>query len=290
MWVPAPTPPAPASEGMLQPGVKAIRFADDLDGWAFGSSLWSTHDGGATWHAVTIPGVPADSTVALEAAGGVATLIADAGKPLGGPEIATSPVTEDAWHVTGPGVGLGAGPANQPILVLAGGAGWFIQNDRTVIGGARRVGGTWQAWQPPCLDANGPALLAAATPAVVVAECDAGVWGPAGAGTLAGDHLYRSTDGGRTFAVVPQSLPLDLITTVAMPDASEIDIAGAVGTRSAIAASTDGGRSWRITYRGLPNEDVSYLGFTTPTQGVAISGRRLLMTRDGGQSWSPVSL
>ncbi len=37
-------------------GVTGIRFADDLHGWAFGPSLWSTADGGQTWHKRAIPG------------------------------------------------------------------------------------------------------------------------------------------------------------------------------------------------------------------------------------------
>jgi hypothetical protein len=37
-------------------GVTEIRFADDLHGWAFGPTLWSTDDGGATWAKQQIPG------------------------------------------------------------------------------------------------------------------------------------------------------------------------------------------------------------------------------------------
>ena len=37
-------------------GVTEVRFADDLHGWAFGPSLWSTADGGTTWTKEPIPG------------------------------------------------------------------------------------------------------------------------------------------------------------------------------------------------------------------------------------------
>ena len=37
-------------------GVRGVRFADPADGWVFGSDLWSTHDGGATWNRLTIGG------------------------------------------------------------------------------------------------------------------------------------------------------------------------------------------------------------------------------------------
>ena len=45
--------PAPVATLQTSSGgsgqVGQIRFADALDGWAFGSALYATHDGGATW-------------------------------------------------------------------------------------------------------------------------------------------------------------------------------------------------------------------------------------------------
>ncbi|HEX9411056.1 MAG TPA: hypothetical protein VF986_05110 [Actinomycetota bacterium] len=37
-------------------GVTEVRFADDLNGWAFEPALWATSDGGATWHRQAPPG------------------------------------------------------------------------------------------------------------------------------------------------------------------------------------------------------------------------------------------
>lgn len=37
-------------------GVTAVRFADDLHGWAFDPALWATADGGATWKRQAPPG------------------------------------------------------------------------------------------------------------------------------------------------------------------------------------------------------------------------------------------
>ncbi len=72
-WVgiPAPTDGLdnPRSGSTLQSGVSEIRFADNLNGWVFGSDLWSTHDGGATWSRVT-SGPGAASVVDLESSGG----------------------------------------------------------------------------------------------------------------------------------------------------------------------------------------------------------------------------
>src|SRR5580658_1050206 len=42
-------------------GLDRLRFADASDGFAFGSQLWATHNGGASWHRVTaVPGYITD--------------------------------------------------------------------------------------------------------------------------------------------------------------------------------------------------------------------------------------
>jgi photosystem II stability/assembly factor-like uncharacterized protein len=35
-------------------GVSEVLFANDRDGWVYGQGIWSTHDGGVTWHEDTI--------------------------------------------------------------------------------------------------------------------------------------------------------------------------------------------------------------------------------------------
>lgn len=276
------------------PGGFGLRFADQLDGWAFGHVLWDTHDGGLTWKQVAIPGLPDGSLVALEASAGnvQVTGFADAG----GFRMATSPVSSDSWRLSTVTVPAGAGPVPQPQLVLQGQAGWLIENDRVVTGGARLVGGAWQAWQPPCLDVLGPATLAAANAQDVTAVCDVGLWG-----TPQGDHLYRSSNGGQTFVETGPRLPVDGVVSIAAPSSSAIVVAG-YGPNAAgaeVVASTDGGLTWTVALSPgqLGTSSVSYLGFTTATQGVLITSNgggnspeltQLLMTRDGGRTWTPV--
>jgi photosystem II stability/assembly factor-like uncharacterized protein len=104
--------------------------------------------------------------------------------------------------------------------------------------------------------------------------------------------LYASTDGGDSFSLVG---PLPHNTSsgpIAVPPGTTT-VVGATG--SGIIATFDGGRSWQTvsTTAGL-----SYVGFTTSTQGVAISEQAasssvpntsMLMTRDGGRTWVPVA-
>jgi photosystem II stability/assembly factor-like uncharacterized protein len=267
-------------------GVSGLRFANPLDGWAFGPGLWATHDGGLTWKQLTIPGLPGGAVAALEASAGAVQVVAYDGNTTF--RIASSPVSSEAWLLSALKVPVGAGPVPEVQLVLQGQAGWLLENDRVVTGGARLVGGTWQTWQPPCLDVAGPALLAAANAQDLTAACDVGVWA-----TPQGEHLYRSTNGGQTFVETGSQLPVKGISAIAAPTTSTV-VAAVSGPGNAIelVASSNGGLTWTSVLVTGPVQ-VIYLGFTTATQGVLItsdSGSRtqLLMTRDGGHTWLPV--
>ncbi|HEY5487275.1 MAG TPA: hypothetical protein VIK06_06485 [Candidatus Limnocylindrales bacterium] len=288
-WTRIAAPPTSHSTTGLQAGngVSNLRFADALDGWAFGPGLWATHDGGKTWKQLTIPGLPGAAVAALEASAGAVQVVAYDGNTTF--RIASSPVSSDAWLLSALKVPVGAGPVPEVQLVLQGQAGWLLENDRVVTGGARLVDGTWQAWQPPCFDVTGPALLAAANAQAVTAVCDVGQWS-----TPQGEHLYRSTDGGQTFAETGPKLPVEGISAIAAPTTSTIVVAATGPSTNAIEviASRDGGLTWASVLIPGPVQ-VAYLGFTTATQGVLItsdpgSRTQLLMTRDGGHTWTPV--
>ena len=291
-----------AAEAAVGSGIGGLRFADPNDGWAFGPDLWATHDGGVTWHQVTIPGMDAGQVVALEASGGYvhAALYDLTGTSSPAVRVATSPIGTDAWQLSTATVPIGAGPVPGTQLVLSGTSGWLLQVDRTVVGGARLVNGTWVAWTPPCASVVGPAVLAASSPTELVAACDVGLWS-----TPKGEHLYVSHDGGTTFAETGSPVPLDQTAEIASPASGSVFVAGTTSQGSAIVGSVDGGTNWQTTLRvaqsGSQDATFTYLGFTTSTQGVAITASgagtsnglqqvgTLLMTRDGGQTWSKVS-
>ncbi len=293
--IPAPDAPiAPAAESTG--GISRLRFADPLDGWAFGPDLWVTHDGGSSWQRVTLPGTGAGGQVmALETSGGLVHVAFMEADPAGGIRIATSPVATDAWTVSSDRLQVGAGPAPQAQLVLHGTAGWLVEVNRTVVDGARLTATGWQAWQPPCLDANGPALLAAASADQLVAACDVGVWS-----TPSGVHLFTSSDGGTSFAEAAARVPvLGLWGSAAAPASPTVVVAGNLSNGGmGLVASFDLGRTWSTVYDSKALAAISELGFTTQSQGVAIvtrgsssgSSSQLLMTRDGGRTWAPVTL
>ena len=271
--------------GQGAPGISGLRFADARNGWAFGPDLWATHDGGATWARLTIAGLPADAAiVALETARGTVHAVVLDGQDY---RVASSPIGSDDFRLSAVRVPVGAGPVPSVQLVLSGVAGWLIENDRTVVGGARLVNGAWVAWQPPCADVVGPAFLAASSPTELAAACDVGLWG-----TSTGDHLYLSHDGGSRFVESGAAVPLQMAAQVASASQSVIVVGGSDATGAVLVATFDGGRTWAVVAH-LGAVAIADLGFTTATQGVVITASAngtasLLMTRDGGRTWRAV--
>jgi hypothetical protein len=285
-WSRLPAPATTLSEIRGTPeggsGVSALRFASARDGWAFGPELWATHDGGHTWHRSRVPGFGAAPVLALEAARGtVHAVLYDGAASF---RIASSPTNREAWQLASLQIMVGAGPVPEIQLVLSGRAGWVLQNDRTVVNGARLVGGAWREWVPACASVIGPAQLAASSALDVVAVCDVGQWS-----TPAGERLFVSRDGGTTFMRTGPRLPTTGAFGVASPSRATIMVAGLLHDSLRLVGSFDGGRTWR-TVLSLGGASPVDLGFTTPSQGVIVTGSgRLFMTRNGGHTWAGVT-
>ena len=301
-WVGIPAPRTPLSPADSNGGVTYLRFANLANGWAFGPQLWVTHDGGAHWNQITLPGAaPGGDVMDVETAGGV--VYAAVAGTNGMIQIESSPVGVNQWTVSPTEVPIGAGPVPSVQIVLQGGSGWLIENDRTVVGGARLVGGAWVAWQPPCAGAEGPAMLAASSATRLVAVCDYGLWGSS---TTPFEQLYGSTDGGTTFQLISNTVGSGAygISLIATPPApGTIVLANPTSTSGAtqeLVASFDGGSTFAAVTqpaRSFPSSTGRWqeLGFTTTTQGVAIglgpggASGFMLMTYDGGHTWTTVA-
>jgi hypothetical protein len=291
----------------------SVRFADAQDGWVYGfvrtngslgltvtPALWSTHDGGTTWHSVALAGITAaDSSILdLEAGDGHAYVVAQVGDSV---KLESTAVAHDAWTaVTGLHLGLPAGGSNMSgAIVLQADVGWLVVgNDRGTTGSARLVGGKWQDWTPPCADVGGTlAYPAAASPSYLAAVCVMGGFAsplsksaPKGA-TVESSWLYVSTNGGTSFNAVSQlgKLGTEVGGVIASPAPGIIFLSRSTPTANELEASFDGGHHWSVVYNGSFN----YLGFTTASQGVAIvgsaSGTAMIMTHNGGHAWQKVS-
>ena len=265
-------------------GVSEVRFADPRDGWAYGPDLWSTHNGGSTWTKAVL-----GSVWSLEAASGlVHTVAVQSDNTVA---IDTSPTSRDAWTRTG-SLQIGAGPIPSADLVLQGSSGWVIENDRGVIGADHLVSRHWPAWRPPCATTGGQAVLSAPTRFSLVAVCQQGIWGPPAPPAV---RVYFSNDGGATFYRRGVALPGDPNSSgnvVGSPAPGVVVTDAFANNHAELIETFNGAASWQIVAAISPLMVFTYLGFTSPMQGVALTTgagtSSLLMTFDGGRRWSTV--
>jgi hypothetical protein len=265
-----------------------VRFADPLDGWVFGPDLWSTHDGGSTWSKSTLAGV-----WTLEAADDrVYAMARDIS--IGYDVIESSDPGSDIWTPT-VSMTIGAGPVPSSELVLQRTAGWAVEVDRTVVGGARLTSGHWASWPAPCANNGGEAVVGASTPSSLVAICEEGIWGPSGYPGPLAVRAYFSGNAGATFflgGIVPGDANASgSVVASPMPGAAVTN--SLVGTEDRLVETLNDGASWQVVATTSDDMQFAYLGFTSASQGVAIeTGQdpsRMLMTFNGGRSWSPVT-
>lgn len=294
-----------------------VRFANAQDGWIYGglwrsdstlqAVLWSTHDGGATWHHLAVlpgklrryDGVVFD----LEAAGGTAYLLAP--NSSNAVSVESSPVGSDNWRTdTTPPLQNPAGGGQQSgTIVLQGGRGWLVEgNDRGVTGSAQLLatGKTkWSSWAPPCAKVGNSFFVPAASTATdLVAVCQMGGFAnalsksaPPGA-RLGSYWLYVSKNGGASFFAGPELGGLSYPFSGLLASSSPGHIFLGYGANE-LLASFNGGRTWARVYKG----GFFYLGFTSPTQGVGLirpsprdrATTQMVMTFDGGRHWAPVA-
>jgi hypothetical protein len=289
-WTSVTPPPTTFLSAYGGTGVNSIRFADQEDGWAYGSQLWATHNGGSTWAQVSLPGLNTSSgetpIQGLETAAGTVNAVYFGS---GGFDIATSPTGSNAWVASPTTISFGAGPIPQAQLVIQGSSGWIVENDRVVVGGARLQSGAWSAWTAPCSTAGGQAALAASTTQDLIAVCDAGAW-TSGTPT---EEAFVSTNGGSSFGQLATALPAACQASGTVTSSSSA--VAAAGCGQEIVATFNSGGSWSTVYTASAGSSVVYTGFTTPSQGVAIATGSggvgsLVMTRNGGTTWAPVTI
>ncbi len=285
-------------------GVSQVRFLNTHDGWAFGPGLYATVDGGQSWTQVPTGG---QRVVGLETVGDRAFAVfatcggtgSDFAAQCTSFTLKEATAGSNVWSpVPGPVTGLGDhGQASSATLVLTASRGYLLAPGGALYAGPVTGSGAWQQVSTntpdgaPCgpgtAQADGqPSMgkLAAAGPSSLVLACE---------GQAAGSSVYTSADGGQTWrqqGYVPGGD--GPVTSVAAQPGGEIVAA----TTSGIAVSHDGGSGWQqATVGGAPPGGFSYVGMTSPQQGVAVPAHptaehAIWFTFDGGLTWqvSPV--
>jgi photosystem II stability/assembly factor-like uncharacterized protein len=251
-------------------GVANVRFANARDGYAFGPQLWTTRDGGATWHRAS----PRGSVTQLAASGHYVFALANIG---GRSALLRSPVGTDAWTLL-------PTPGGAPFSLWVQGNAVLVQTQSRSAqhlaisddGGAHFVRLTGVKGAGDC------GYDAVSSPFAIWALCSTG---------MAPDDILLSTDSGNTFraaAGVPDG-PIDAFA------AATATVAVASG-QGPLFRTSNGGASW--TSVAAPSAGWSYIGFTDATHGVAIGNfgsgghpqSRLYYTTDGGASYHLVPI
>jgi hypothetical protein len=288
------TPPALVAQeqprGRDTTTISQIRFGDTKDGWAFGPALYSTTDGGASWAAVN--GI-AGGVVDLVAANNTAWAIVQTASSSD----ASSPAVSDQYALWSTSYGKGPqawAPVALPIS-LGSTTPSIVDQDGTVTlmaSGPSRTGnkvhvliGT--AGKPfadhvgACEQDLGGTL--SNSKKAIWAECPHGN----------GANLYLSKDAGATWAnAISDQTKLEVESGTAI---------GAIDDTSAVVFDAPNQRLSKISGTTVTAasdpviSNVTFLGFTTPTVGFAITvgedgtTTQLVRTTDGGLTWSAVT-
>jgi hypothetical protein len=75
------------------PGISQLQFADALDGFADGARLYDTHNGGSSWHQVSLGGY----VMSLAVGGGDVYAVVYSRLTGSSGRLMRSPVGKDAW-------------------------------------------------------------------------------------------------------------------------------------------------------------------------------------------------
>ena len=109
-------------------------------------------------------------------------------------------------------------------------------------------------------------------------------------GATQAKQVYTSGDNGQQWQKAGTAPAAGTATSVAGTATGTIVLA----TTAGLQVSTDGGASWAAGRGALPPGGFSYVGMTSPAQGVAVPAdvaqHAVWFTFDGGQSWhaSPI--
>lgn len=195
------------------PVISQIRFADRVNGFAFGGSqLWATHDGGTSWHRVNLGG----EVDTLATAGGEAYALVGTNERL----LMRSPAAGDHWVALRTVTCCWLGAHGNDVLAATSAHDLLVSHDR---------GAHFTAHREPQLAPYDGCDLQEVDRAMIWAIC----------GVAHSGAVLRSTDGGRSFR------------TVLGPQNAGTGVLALISARSALAAlghlvaTTDAGAHWQ---------------------------------------------
>jgi hypothetical protein len=292
-WTGLPAPVVPLGDPYSntgQPAAWGIRFASPAEGFVFGSGLWVTTDGGERWTAAARP--PGGVIVDLEVIDGQLLALTDNCSQAAGcaqaETLERSPLSGGPWSAVTRVTGARVIATQARVAAVLDGGQVVVTGDGGLSVATRAL---------PCGDAVGSAGSAVTVtgPASLALLCAGG----AAMGSVQKTVYFSDNLGGKWAKAGSPPLGGD-----------PWGISGGTAARQVVAAesgasflyySADGGVQWSTAYEaGDGGAGFNDLGFTTAADGVAVHGPvyqngnpygmpgQLLLTSDGGASWTPV--
>ena len=284
-FTPIPMPGA-VHVGLGPPGpdeVQTVRFADQLDGWAFGPSLYSTHSGGHTWGRLDLGGTVYHLVAGSDAVFAIVSPPMCTGDVTRcpSPRLWRSPVGRDDWHR------IEAIAGASPGLAVHGRSVWVVSANGAALG---------DRLQHSTDDGDHFATLPGQITGIA---CD---YSPSDAQTIwaycsGGPFMFfsRSTDAGEHFAAPGQgATPNGCPNGSGLAAASRlIAVAACDFEGDPLLRTWDGGSTWSVAHPALSAKGRwTVLGFTTPEVGYAFwgdqAGTTLWRTADAGATWTMI--
>ena len=264
-------------------GYSQLRFADAKNGFAFGPSLYATHNGGVSWSAVDVGGAVRD----LEISAGEAYAVVTAGASNAG-RLMRSPVGRDDWTALSAAgeVSGGLWVLGREVIVQSGSGGGFGTTVLVSVNGGASFG------RHPAPSPGLPCEFQAQSAPVIWAHCatgtESGVW-------YSSDFGANFVSGQRAGGAPP--LPNSAVFAAAS------NTTAVVGYQQ-LYRTADSGATYtpvKITQSPAADSQVvawAYLGFTNSTHGIGLgyvgsvaqANERPFYTTDAGQSYHLVPL
>lgn len=272
-------------------GVDELHFADSRNGWAYFPQLHVTHDGGAHWSRLAIPG-GGTQVVSLTTGAGLAYAVVSS-CVIGNPSQCSAPaglwkttVGSDNWQR----VPLALPEQGFPALSASGSTAYVVLAGDTSVFDATTDGVTWSPRPSPCDAAAREALqVAPVSRSAVEMLCSANVQ----PGTFT-KRVFASVDTARTSTFRGNAPQIDSPVDFAARGATTL--IAVAGGDSGIQRSGDVGRSWSMPFveESTTLVDLTLVGST----GAVVSGPayfpgaagQLVLSHDSGLHWSVATL